>query len=527
MKMKTGSTSRKILHNSLWYGLETILDMLVFMAASIAVARYLGPEKLGYFSAINFPVMLICGASGTGLALATRKYMTDFLGVGQVGAARAVYEFNYKYQLLGALVITAIGLAIVWPLVGHANRLMAVLMVLSIIPGMMSWVPAQANLAFEDASKNTISALGYVFSYGILIVLTIRFKWDLPGVAASFLIARTIETVMRTVPLNRFLKTLPLEPLPDELAGRIRRFCLQAIAIQVLISVVWSRSEIFFLTAFSDIKQVAFYSVSAGLADRLLIFPKVFGSATGASLMAESARDRFRVGSIVNNAFRYLGLIALPVHVGAALLARQAVWVVYGEKYMPAVPVMIIAAITAIPRAFQDMPDTLMRSADRQWDLLRCLIYTGILNMALDFALIPRYGAIGAAIGNGVGQTFGVVLLWYTARKIYEFTLPWRSMVRIGLATAVMAAVTFAVARSLSPAWALAAGVAAGAPTYMWMVRLLHALEPLDYLRLKMVGDRLPSPLRRGFDGALQFLVPGYRHAEAAAAAVGSSTKVV
>lgn len=525
--MKTGSTSGKILHNSLWYGLETLLDMIVFMIASIAVARYLGPEKLGYFAAINFPVLLICTASGTGLAMATRKYMTDFLGVGRVGAARAVYEFNYKYQLLGALIITAIGLCIVWPLVAPSNRLMAVLMVVSIIPGMMSWVPAQANLAFEDASKNTISALGYVFSYAIMIVLTIYFKWDLPGVSAAFLVGRTVETVMRTIPLNRFLKTLPLEPLPEDLTGRIRRFCLQAIAIQILISIVWSRSEIFFLTAFSDIKQVAFYSVSAGLADRLLTFPKVFGAATGVSLMAESARDRLRVGSIVNNAFRYLGLIALPVHVGAALLARQAVWVVYGEKYMPAVPVMVIAAIFAIPRAFQDMPDTMMRSADRQWDLMRCLIYTGILNMVLDFALIPRYGAIGAAIGNGLGQAFGVALLWYTARKIYEFTLPVQSMVRIGIATAVMAAVTYGVSRSLGPVLGLVVGIAAGAPAYLLMVRMLHALEPADYLRLKMVGNHLPSTLRRGFDGALQFMVPRYREAEAAAAAAGSLTKVV
>lgn len=516
MKMKSGNTSGKILHNSLWYGLETVLDLIVFMGASIAVARYLGPEKLGHFSAINFPVMLICAASGTGLASATRKYMTDFLGMGRVGAARAVYQFNYKYQLFGALAITVIGLCIVWPLVDRANRTMAVLMVLSIIPGMMSWVPANANLAFEDASKNTVSALGYVFSYAVMISLTLYFKWDLPGIAASFLIGRTVEMVMRTVPLNKFLKTLPLEPLPPDVAGKIRRFCLQAIAIQILISLVWSRSEIFFLTAFSDMKQVAFYSVSAGLVDRLLIFPRIFGGATGISLMAESARDRFRAGSIVNNACRYLCLIALPVHIGAALLARQAVWVVYGEKYIPAVPVMVVAALFAIPRAFQDMPDILMRTADRQWDLLRCLIYTGILNMAFDFLLIPRYGAIGAAFGNGIGQAFGVMLLWYTARKIYEFTLPFKAMVRIGIATAVMGSVTYAVSRRLTPVLGLCAGILAGIPTYLLMIRLLRALEPADYLRLKMIGNRFPSSIHRGFDGALRFMVPRYRQAEAA-----------
>jgi O-antigen/teichoic acid export membrane protein len=480
------------------------------MGASIAVARYLGPEKLGYFSAVNFPVMMICSASGTGMALATRKYMADFLGTGQFGIARAVYEFSYKYQLLGALIITVIGLAIVAAVMPHQHLLMAVLMVLSILPGMMTVVAAQANLAFEDASKNTLSSMGYLVSYSVAIVLTLRLNWDLPGVASALLLGRTVEVVMRTVPLRRFLRSLPLDTLPVEVKGRIRRFCLQAIGIQILVSIVWERSEIFFLTAFSDMKEVAFYSVSAGLVDRLLVFPKVFGMAAGVSLMAESARERFRVSGIVYNACRYLSLVAIPLHIGAALLARQAVWVVYGTKYMPAVPVMVIAALFAVPRAFQELPSTLMRAADRQWDLMRCLIITGVLNAALDLALIPHHGAIGAAIGNGVAQGFGVGLLWFTAHKMYEFTWPVASTIRIVAATAVMGLATFGVSRLLSPLYGMLAGIAAGVPVYLFMIRAFHALDAEDYTRLMLVESRLPSGLRSSFDAAVRFMVPRY-----------------
>ena len=48
------TSSAKILSNSFWFGLETALEAIVFLGTSVAVARYLGPEKLGYFSYINF-----------------------------------------------------------------------------------------------------------------------------------------------------------------------------------------------------------------------------------------------------------------------------------------------------------------------------------------------------------------------------------------------------------------------------------------------------------------------------------------
>ncbi len=130
--------------------------------------------------------------------------------------------------------------------------------------------------------------------------------------------------------------------------------------------------------------------------------------------MAEAARNRDRVASIVFGSFRFLCLVVLPVHIGAAIISKQAITLAYGAQYLPAVWPMMITAALGIPRAFQNLPDTLMRAADRQYDLIRCMIITGMVNIAVDFILIPHHGAVGAAIGNGVAQSFGVVLLWST-----------------------------------------------------------------------------------------------------------------
>ena len=508
MGSKPTTAAGRILHNSFWYGLETLLETVVFLGTSIAVARYLGPQKLGYFSYINFFVMVVNRTSGGGLAIATRKYMSEFLAAGQIGVARAVYHFAYRYQLIGAIVITALGLAGIALFGDPAYRVMSYVLILSIIPGVMSWVPAQANLAFEDTSKNTISAFSYLVSYSVVILLTLHFHWDLVGIASASLVGRGAEVVFRTIPLHAQLRKLPLDTLPDEVVHRIRRFCVQAIGIQVLMSVVWDRSEMIFLRAFSSLEQIAFYSVSFGLANNLLLIPRTFGGATGVTLMVESARDPARLGSIIRNASRYLLLVVFPVHLGAAAITSQAIRFAYGAKYVAAVPVLIIASILAIPRAFQEIPEVLMRAADRQKQLLHWLILTGILNIALDAALIPRYGAVGAAWGNGLSQTFGVVAVWQAARRAYTFSLPVGATVRLFFAGAIMAALAFAVGRAIPGVAGLITAVLTAIPVYILLVKLLHGLEPSDRQRLAPLANRLPNPIRRAYLAAIAFVTP-------------------
>jgi O-antigen/teichoic acid export membrane protein len=509
MASRTKTTSGKILHNSFWYGLETVLETIVFLGTSIAVARYLGPTKLGYYSYIGLFVNTVTRTGGTGLSSATRKYMSEFLALDQPGAARAVYHLAYRYQLLGSVTIAVLGISGILLFGESGYRLMSCILIASIVPGVMSWVPAQANVAFEDVYNNTLSAFGYLVVYATVIVLTLCFHWDLVGMASAMLAGRSAEVILRTIPLHAKLRNMPLDRLPAEVTSRIRRFCLQSVGIQLLMSVVWDRSEIFFLRAFSTLAQISFYSISFGLATNLLLIPKTFGGATGISLMVESTRDPSRVDSIVKNACRYLLLVAIPVHFGAAAIARSVIGVAYGPRYATAVPVLIIAAVLSIPRAFQEISEVLLRAADRQKNLLICLAITGIVNLCLDYLLIPRYGAVGAAWGNGLAQTFGIVAVWQQARRFYNFSFPIQSAMRISFAGLIMAAMAFFIGREIHGLPGLIAAIATAIPTYIFGVKLFHGLDPSDRLRLTPLGNRLPGPARRAYTATIAFVTPG------------------
>jgi O-antigen/teichoic acid export membrane protein len=263
-----------------------------------------------------------------------------------------------------------------------------------------------------------------------------------------------------------------------------------------------------FLKAFSGLEQIAFYSISFGLASNLLLIPRTFGSATGMSLMVESARDPGRVDSIMRNSCRYLLLVAFPVHLGAAAITAEAIRVTYGVKYIGAIPVLIVASILSIPRAFTEMPDVLLRAADRQKQLFWVIAITGVVNIALDAALIPHFGAVGAAWANGLAQTFGIAGMWQAARRSYRFAFPVQSAVRLGLAGSIMAAIAYLAGRMLHGVPGLIVAIVIAAPIYIVLVRLFHGMEPSDRQRLASIGDRLPRPARKGFASLIAFTIP-------------------
>jgi O-antigen/teichoic acid export membrane protein len=221
--------------------------------------------------------------------------------------------------------------------------------------------------------------------------------------------------------------------------------------------------------------------------------------------MVEASRDPKRVASIAGNSCRFLLLLSISLCLGSAAIMQSAVGVVYGPRYHGAVPALIIATLLCIPRAFQWLPETLLRTADRQNRLILWYGITGVVNMTLDFILIPKYGAVGAAWGNGLSQVFSVFAIWFQARQFFQFSLPKLATLRIGLAGIVMAAIAYFISHRIPHLPGLILAIAAAAASYVGLLRLFGGLEPGDRERLAPIGNRLPGPARRLFLAAVSF----------------------
>lgn len=510
------SNTKTIARNTGWYGLENIISSVVTLFTSIAIARTLGPSKMGYIIYVAWISSVVSSLGGIGIPSTTQKYMAEYIGKGDRGTARYIY-FRTLYLQIGMATVATAGL-LFWVL-GDANagyKVASVLVVLSIWPSMVNFISAQANVATEELSKNLPASVISILFFFVAIFATLIFKWGVIGVGASILLTRLIDFLVRFFPtIKRILAWDKAHVDPVGLRERMISFSWQSVATMIVAMIVWDRSEFFLLKHLcTDIRQVAYYSVAFSMGERLLITSAVFGSASGATIFAQYGRDKSRLPEITASTFRYLALTSIPVHVIAAALAVPALLLLYGNQYRDAAMVVTLAPLLCMPKAFIGPVQSLLQSAERQSYIIFATILAGIVDIGVAWYLIPAHGAVGACIGSGAAQVTAVGTMWAIGIRLYAVKLPWIQVAKIALASIVASITAHYIAVQLAPVWAILCGGSASLIVLFGLFYLMRVLEQEDRARFSILTGMLPKPLARPADRIVSLLIrPNYASA--------------
>jgi O-antigen/teichoic acid export membrane protein len=491
------TNTRTIVRNSGWYGLENIIGFIVTLFTSIAIARTLGPAKMGYIIYVIWIASVVSSLGGMGIPATTRKYMAEFLGRGDRGTARFIFQRTLLLQAGLATVATA-GLAL-WVL-GDASgeyKLASLLVVISIWPGMVNSIPAQANVATEELSSNLPGSVISIFVFFLAVAATVVFKWGVIGFGASVLVMRSVDFLVRLFPTMKRIRSWEKNHVyPWGLHRRMASFAWQSIASMIVALIVWDRSEFLLLKYLCpDIRQISYYSVAFNMAERLLISSSVFGSAAGATIFAQYGRDKSRLPSLAASSFRYLALTSIPLHFISAALALPALLVLYGSQYRGAAIVVTLAPLLCMPKAFIGPVQSLLQSNERQGYVILATILAGIADMGVAWCLIPAHGAVGACIGSGAAQVMAAGLMWAIGIRLYKVKLPWRQLAKITFISLLASVIAFMIAARLAPVWAILCGGSASLLVIFGLAYLMRVLEPEDHDRFQLLARMLPKPM--------------------------------
>lgn len=502
------SNTRTIAKNTAWYSVESAIDFSVTLFTSIAIARTLGPSKMGYIIYVSWLASVVSSLGSFGIPATTRKYMAEFIGAGDRGTARFIYLRTLVLQSVMASVATA-GI-VLWVLsdASAENRGAAILIALSIWPGMVNSISAQANVAAEDLARNLPASVTSILVFALGIAGTALFNWGVLGVGASVFAMRAVDCSVRLVPTMVWvLKCEAIHTYPDGLRRRALNFAWQSVATMAVALIVWDRSEFFLLKHLcSDIRQVAYYSVAFSMAERLLLSSSVFGSAAAATIFAQHGRDKTKVPQLAEASFRYLALTSIPLHVIFTGLAVPALLLLYGNQYRGAEAVVTLAPLLCLSKAFFSPIQCVMQSTERQKWVIAATVLAGIVDIGAAWLLIPARGAVGACIANGIAQFTAVALMWGIGINIYGIKLPWRLLVRVVAISVVAALGGRYVAMLFSPLWGVLSGGSVAMLILLLLGYVLRILEKEDRNRLSLAAEMLPKPFHEPIDRLLSVL---------------------
>jgi O-antigen/teichoic acid export membrane protein len=490
-----GSTVAK---NFVWAALELLLDVIAALYTSIAVARAFGPARLGYFNYIYWLTAISAQVGSLGLPLTTLKYMGEYLGANKPGLARGVFLYTFRLQAALSSGIVLLGVPLVWYLVLPEYKWISVVLVLGVIPQMVILIPSMANSAFQDFRANAHGGFVGIILNAAIIALTLHFGWGLLGVAFGVLISRTAELLTKMLPVVPWLKRTPGVEFSKDLRRGLLSFSGKGTVLMLLSIAIWDRSDIVLLKWLQpDIRQLAFFSISFSLLERLMILPQAFGRALGATQMVESGRDRQRLLRLTATAARYTLLGSLPLFLATASLSGPLIRIVYGQQYLPAISVFGLAALFAVSKAMLSPANSLLYASNDMGFLMKWNFLCAAVEIAVDVALIPHYAAIGAAIGNGAGQTLASVGIWLRSYAHFKVNLELKRLAKGIVSATVMAVSIMTCTRQVtSDVGKLTVGFFVGLAVYFICVRVMSVLDHDDRNRLLQLVKRLPNPLR-------------------------------
>ena len=259
-------------------------------------------------------------------------------------------------------------------------------------------------------------------SLGITALVVLR--WGVPGViyanlltsALFFLVCllMTIRSVEWTVDLKLLKRVLVfgLPLVPANLAGWGLTF-----------------SDRFFLERYTDLSQVGVYAIGYSIAGVLNMMMGWFNTAWlpyGYSV-AEQPDAKTFYARILTYALALFTLIGL----GLSLFAGEALYVLTTPGFYGAariVPFIVVAYL------FFEMNYLISLGLDLTGKTNYYVLIVGaaaLVNLILNFLLIPHFGIMGAAIATGLSYMFIAILTYLIVRRLYPVSYERRRLLKL------------------------------------------------------------------------------------------------
>jgi O-antigen/teichoic acid export membrane protein len=508
-KADTGVT---IARNTMWLMIDSVVAMAASFYCSIMVARRLGPDFMGQYNYILYFATVLRMFTEVAIPATVRKFAAEFSGRGDFSMVKTLVSRALRLQAKLAGVGVTAGLIIVYKAFPAEQQIVATLAVLSIVPGLFLSIPTGALWATENLRHNVLSSLGATLVNLIGVTASVIFHWGLIGLTASLLASRIVDCILRFMIFRQQYARIPGSVLPGKLdpavVSRFIRFGALQLVLALLYSLVFDRMEVFFLKKMAPTREIAFFSISFTLIYYLLQVPQNLAGSASVSVWVQQGRSPAEAARTTSTATWFIMFLAAPELFGVAAIADPLLRVMYGAKYLPAIPVLAVLAVFSLCLATSQPAQYLLVGAERQKFYILALAIAAVLDAAGNVFLIPHFGAVGAAFAKGIGEFVGGVLFITYMVVVLRATLPIGRMLRLLLSSVAMYGSVRLLGAHLPPLLALIVGIPAGAAVFIFLVRLLRVLDAADGDRLRTLQKMFPGRVRGGYLRVVGFLVP-------------------
>jgi O-antigen/teichoic acid export membrane protein len=481
-----GTRSSRILLNAGFRAIADIGSKIATAALYIFVARKLGASQFGiYMFALSFVgVVTALGFFGQDVVLAREvardhsrldEYYSDAL------VARSLFSL---LPLLLVLLVAWVGG------MSHHTLVVVLLLGLGVTGDYCVQVPFAAFMAYERGEFVAVVLIAQRWLTTAIAITALYMGVGLVGVVAIYAAGSLFAVALGTAMMYRFIDR-PRLRIDVRGAMRVTREAFP-IGIAFVALAILFRIDMTMLAMFKPAREVGQYGAAYKLLETTAFFSWAINVAVLPSLAQLSPTTSPTVGFVYQRGVKLLLAITLPVAIGAVVLAKPIVSLVYGGQFQRAALALALLSATIWLFPIASLTSQLFFTQGRRPTVAIIYALGAVENIALNLWLIPEFSLLGAAVGTSISELLVTGALIYLAGDLHGRLQIRRMLAGPVLASAGAGALMFLLRHKLALA------VPVGVTAYFLMLFSYERIAfPDDFLVARTAIEQVRARLAR------------------------------
>jgi len=227
----------------------------------------------------------------------------------------------------------------------------------------------------------------------VLAIVRVWHLW-LPGVVAAWCAGQLGGSLAATALARRLVAVRPR--WRRDVAATLARSGW-ALALNALLLMVTFRVGQLVVVNLLGAEQAGYLAAGSRLAEAFTLLPEPLMLVLLPAFAAYDVAARGAQRALGVRVVRWLGLVALTVIVAASTGAPALVALLFGARYLPAVPVLRVSIWLALLAATGSVLTNLLVARGHERLLLAANAVSSAVTIALSLVVVPRLGFVGAA----------------------------------------------------------------------------------------------------------------------------------